>query len=108
MRRWLGSAAEVAFAVVLVGIPLIAGVMVNSGGRGEGVFNGVLLAEVLVVALVMCAWWAIRGLVREFLACRRAGASVATSAAAAMRHVATSAATSVRSARSSMGNQQSK
>jgi hypothetical protein len=77
MKRWLGSAAEVGFAVVLIGVPFAAALMVNSGGRAEGVFNGVLLAEVLVFVLVVCACSA----VREFLACRRAGASVVTSAA---------------------------
>ena len=83
MKRWLGSAAAVGFAVVLIGVPFAAALMVNSGGRGEGVFNGVLLAEVLVFVLVVCACCA----AREFLACRRAGASVVTSAATAARRV---------------------
>ena len=86
MRRWLGSAAEVAFAVVLVGVLLVAGVVVNSGGRGEGVFNGVLLAEALVLVLVVCTWRA----VREFFACRRAGASVAASAVTAAQRARSS------------------
>jgi len=79
MKRSLRSAAEVAFAVVLIGPPLIAGVVVNSGGRGEGVCNGVLLAEALVIALVV---WTSRAF-REFFACRRTGASLVTSATTA-------------------------
>jgi hypothetical protein len=79
MKRSIKSAAAVGFGLGLVGVPLAAALMVNTEGRGEGLFNLVLLAEVLVLIVVGLSWrW-----VREFLACRRAGASVITSAATA-------------------------
>jgi len=86
MKRWVKPAAEVGFGLVLVGVPLTAALIVNTEGRGEGLFNLVLLAEVLVLIVVGLSWrW-----LREFLACRRAGASVTTSATTAAQRALSS------------------